>query len=80
MVTANGASFAYTYSRSTSAANTGTSFIVEWSNTLAPGTWNSTGVTQAVLSDDGTTQQVQAVIPITTESAKFVHLSVTAPP
>jgi len=37
-------------------------------------------VVQTVLSDDGTTQQVKAVIPITTESAKFVHLSVTAPP
>ena len=79
-VTANGASFAYTYSRSTAAANTGTSFVVEWSNTLAAGSWSSSGVVQTVLSDDGTTQQVQAVIPITTESAKFVHLSVTAPP
>ena len=79
-VTANGASFAYTYSRSTAAANSGTSFIVEWSNTLAAGSWSSSGVVQTVLSDDGTTQQVKAVIPITTESAKFVHLSVTAPP
>ena len=78
-VTANGTSFAYTYSRSTAVANAGTSFIVEWSNTLAAGSWSSSGVVQTVLSDDGTTQQVQAVIPITTESAKFVHLSVTAP-
>lgn len=79
-VTANGTSFAYTYSRSTAAANAGTSFSVEWTNTLAAGSWSSSGVVQTVLSDDGTTQQVQAVIPITTESAKFVHLSVTAPP
>ena len=73
-------SFVYTYSRSTSAANAGTTFTVEWSNTLASGSWSSTGVVQTVLSDDGTTQQVQATIPVTTETAKFVHLSVTAPP
>ena len=79
-VTANGTTFAYNYSRSTAAASAGGSFIVEWSNTLAPGSWSSSGVVQTVLSDDGTTQQVQAVIPTTTESAKFVHLSVTAPP
>jgi len=79
-VTANGTVFSYTYSRSTAAANAGASFIVEWSNTLVAGSWSSSGVVQAVLSDDGTTQQVQAVIPITTETAKFVHLSVTAPP
>jgi len=79
-VMANGTTFTYNYSRGTAAASAGGSFIVEWSNTLAAGSWSSSGVVQTVLSDDGTTQQVQAVIPITTESAKFVHLSVTAPP
>ncbi|WP_395740254.1 cadherin-like beta sandwich domain-containing protein [Prosthecobacter sp.] len=76
----NGANFEYTYSRSTSAVTAGTTFTVEWSDTLAAGSWSSSGVVQTVLSDDGTTQQVKAVIPINAANAKFVHLSVTAPP
>jgi alpha-tubulin suppressor-like RCC1 family protein len=75
----NGANFEYSYSRSTAAANSGAAFTVEWSDTLAAGSWSSTGVTQTVLSDDGTTQQVKAVIPINASLAKFARLSVTAP-
>ena len=75
----NGANFEYTYSRSTAALNAGTTYAVQWSGTL-PATWSSTGVTQTVLSDDGTTQQVKAVIPMNGASSMFVHLSVTAPP
>ena len=75
----NGANFEYTYSRSTSAAGAGTTYGVQWSSAL-PGTWSSSGVTQTVLSDDGTTQQVKAVIPVNAANAMFVRLSVTAPP
>ena len=75
----NGANFEYTYSRSTAALNAGTTYAVQWSGTL-PATWSSTGVTQTVLSDDGTTQQVKAVIPMNGASSMFLHLSVTAPP
>ncbi|MFZ2277983.1 MAG: cadherin-like beta sandwich domain-containing protein [Prosthecobacter sp.] len=75
----NGANFEFNYSRSTAAANSGAAFIVEWSDTLAAGSWSSTGVTQTVLSDDGTMQQVKAVIPINGTTAKFSRLSVTAP-
>ena len=76
----NGANFEYTYSRSTAAATAGTAFTVEWSDSLTAGSWSSNGVTQTVLSDDGTTQQVKAVIPISGANSRFVHLSVTAPP
>jgi alpha-tubulin suppressor-like RCC1 family protein len=80
LVTArNGANFEVSYSRSTAAANSGAAFIVEWSDTLAAGSWSSTGVTQTVLSDNGTTQQVKAVIPVNGTTAKFSRLSVTAP-
>jgi alpha-tubulin suppressor-like RCC1 family protein len=79
-VTTNGANFEYAYSRSTAAVAAGTGFMVEWSDTLAAGSWSSSGVAQTVLSDDGTTQQVKAVIPINAANAKFVHLSVSAPP
>ncbi|WP_395753441.1 cadherin-like beta sandwich domain-containing protein [Prosthecobacter sp.] len=79
--TANGANLEYTYTRSTAAVNVGTDFKVEWSSTLAhPATWSSSAVTQTVLSDDGTTQQVKAVIPMNAATTMFVRLSVTAPP
>lgn len=75
----NGANFEYTYSRSTAAANAGAAFTVEWSDSLTTGSWNSAGVVQTLLSDDGTTQQVKAVIPIGTSLLKFARLSVSAP-
>ena len=76
----NGTNYEYTYMRSTAALNAGTGYAVQWSSTLAGATWSSTGVTQTVLSDDGTNQQVKAVIPMNGASTMFVHLSVTAPP
>lgn len=77
----NGANLEYTYTRSTSAVNAGTAYTVEWNPSLSAGSWSSAGVTQTVLSDDGTTQQVKAVIPVNGDaSSMFVHLSVTAPP
>lgn len=76
----NGGNYEYTYTRSTAAVNAGTGFIVQWSSTLAAASWSSSGVVQTVLSDDGTTQQVKAVIPMNAASMMFVHLSVTAPP
>ncbi|MBB5031207.1 RCC1 domain-containing protein [Prosthecobacter vanneervenii] len=76
----NGANFEYTYTRSTSAVNAGTAYTVEWSPSLSAGSWSSAGVAQTVLSDDGTTQQVKAVIPMSAANSMFVHLSVTAPP
>ncbi|MFZ2276735.1 MAG: choice-of-anchor D domain-containing protein, partial [Prosthecobacter sp.] len=75
----SGANFEYTYSRSTAAVNAGTTFAVEWSGTLTA-TWSRSGVTQTVLSDDGTTQQVKAVIPVNAATTMFMRLSVTAPP
>lgn len=75
----NGANFEYTYTRSTASVSAGTSYTVEWSGAL-PGTWSSSGVTQAVLSDDGTAQQVKATIPTNATQTMFVRLSVTAPP
>ncbi|MFZ2278024.1 MAG: cadherin-like beta sandwich domain-containing protein, partial [Prosthecobacter sp.] len=76
----NGGNYEYTYTRSTAAANAGTTFTVEWNATLSAASWSSSGVTQTVLSDDGTTQQVKAVLPMNGASTMFVHLSVTAPP
>jgi hypothetical protein len=35
---------------------------VEWSDTLALGSWSSAGVTQQVIADNGTNLTVQAVL------------------
>jgi alpha-tubulin suppressor-like RCC1 family protein len=75
----NGANYEYTYSRSSAAVNAGTSYQVQWSGTL-PATWSSSGVTQVILTDDTTTQQVKAYVPMNGAATLFVHLSVTAPP
>ncbi len=76
----NGANFEYTYTRSTAAANTGTVFTVQWATSLAGASWSSNGVTETVLSDDGTTQQVKAVIPKGAAAAMYVRLAVGGPP
>jgi hypothetical protein len=75
----NGANVEFTYSRSVSALNSGAVFAVEWSDTLA-NDWQPTGVSEALLSDDGTVQQVKATLPAGSSGHRFVHLKVTAPP
>ena len=70
----NGSNLEYNYTRSTTAVNGGTQFLVEWSDDLS--TWSSTGVTQTVLSDNGTVQQVKASMPAGSGSHRFVHLRV----
>ncbi|MBL9144379.1 MAG: hypothetical protein JNM99_11940 [Verrucomicrobiaceae bacterium] len=69
----------FNYVRSVPALNAGTLFTVEWSDNLAANGWSSSGVTQQVLSDNGTVQQVKATVPAGTAGRRFVHLKVTAP-
>ena len=75
-----GATFQISYSRSTAAVRAGTSYAVEWNASLSAASWSNSGVTQWVLSDNGTTQMVIAMIPVNAAARMFVHLSVTAPP
>ena len=42
--------------------------------------WSNTGVTESILSDNGTTQQVAAMVPLSAETRKFIKLSVALPP
>ena len=70
----NGSNLEYNYTRSTTAVNGGTQFLVEWSDDLS--TWSSTGVTQTVISDNGTVQQVKASMPAGSGGHRFVHLRV----
>ncbi len=69
----------YTYTRSLDALNSGTTFIVEWNDTLDPAQWSSAGVTETVLSDNGLIQQVKATMPAGATGRRFVHLKVLPP-
>lgn len=73
----NGGNLEFTYQRADAALLDGISFIVEWSDTLGPNSWNASGVTEVVLSDDGTLQQVKAVVPDGGSGSRFVRLRVT---
>jgi|GEM_PF-7085378 succinate dehydrogenase/fumarate reductase flavoprotein subunit len=42
--------------------------------------WHTTGVTEAILSDNGTVQQVKATVPAGAAGHRFVHLRGTSPP
>lgn len=71
-----GASLEFTYQRSVVALGECT-FAVQWNDTLAVAGWSSAGVTEQVLSEDGVTQVVKALVPAGTGSRRFVRLSVT---
>ncbi|WP_395737035.1 hypothetical protein [Prosthecobacter sp.] len=75
----NGTNLEFTYKRDLSAFSSGTTFTVEWSDTLGAA-WQSTGVSETVLSLDELVQQVKATLPAGTSGHRFVHLKVTAPP
>lgn len=77
-MTKNDSILEFTYPRSTSALAECT-FTVEWSDTLLAGSWNSTGVTESILSATSTLQQVKATIPGGAGSSRFVRLRVTTP-
>lgn len=76
----NGGVLEFSYPRSVSAFNQGLNFIVEWSDTLNTNDWHTTSVTQQVLSDNGTVQQVKATVPDGGSGHRFVRLKVTSPP
>ncbi|MDH4444994.1 MAG: PA14 domain-containing protein [Akkermansiaceae bacterium] len=71
-----GSTLAFTYARPSLAPDL--TYAVEWSRTLAAGTWSSAGVTQQITSDNGTIRTVRAAVPAGTE-ALFLRLKVTAP-
>lgn len=72
-------SLEYTYTRSLDALNSGTTFAVEWNDTLDPTQWSSAGVTETILSDNGLIQQVKATLPASATGRRFVHLKVLPP-
>jgi hypothetical protein len=51
-VTLNGGALEFRYTRGTAAIGDGIQFIVEWSDTLLPGSWTSAGVVDSPAPDD----------------------------
>lgn len=66
-----------TYTRPSIA--TDLTYFVEWSDTLAAGTWSTSGVAQQVLTDDGTTRTIRAYMDAGIVGKRFMRVRVTAP-
>lgn len=71
-----GAVLTYTYTRPRVISDV--SYDVEWSDTLAIGSWSSAGVTQQVIADNGTNLTIQTAAPAGAAGQHFVRLKVTA--
>jgi hypothetical protein len=65
----------FTYTKMDSA--TDITYYPEWSSDLA--NWSNSGLTEVILSDNGTSQQVRDSIPISNGQSIFFHLRVTDP-
>jgi hypothetical protein len=75
-VALEGNTLAFTYTRPSLAPDL--TYAVEWSQTLAAGSWITAGVTQQITSDNGTIRTVRAIVPAGT-AALFLRLKVTVP-
>jgi FAD dependent oxidoreductase/Calx-beta domain len=53
-----------------------TNFITEWAND-AGGPWMTAGITETILSDDSTAQQVRSSVPATGAEQKFLRLRIS---
>ena len=74
----SGTNLQLNYVRSDAALADGIGFGVEWSDTLAPGSWSSTGVTEQILGDNGVVQSVQATL-AAGAGRRFVRIRISAP-
>ena len=72
----NSGNMEFTYTRSKTAITGGTQFQVQWSDTLEAASWSGSGVSEQILSDDGTQQQVKAPLPAGSGGRRFVRLRV----
>ena len=74
----NGANLEYTYTRSTGARENGTTYQVEWSESLAVGSWSTETVNQQITSTQGALETVKASVPKGNGGKRFMRLRVTA--
>ena len=74
----NGTALEFRYQRAKAAVLDGLSFAVEWSDTLGLGSWSTVDVSEAILTDDGTVQEILATLPMGDAERRFVRLRVDA--
>ncbi|MCE9608818.1 MAG: DUF6055 domain-containing protein [Chthoniobacter sp.] len=74
----NGATLEFTYTRSNAALADGATFTAEWRDDLSSGAWSNTGITEQILTDDGTMQTVKASVAAGT-FRRFLHLKILKP-
>ena len=67
------------YTRSKAAINDGIIFNVEWSDDLASPNWNTTGVTEVVVSEDNMVQHVRDSLSAGTGPRRLMRLRVIRP-
>jgi hypothetical protein len=76
-LTLDGSALEFTYQRSDAAVADGITFAVEWRDSLGSTLWSNLDVSETILSDNGTVQQVQDTLPTGPDGQRFVHLRVT---
>ena len=75
----NGNMIEFFYTRAKAAIADGITFNVEWSDDLSSPNWSSVGVTEQIISDDGTLQHVKASVSNGNGTRRFLHLKVISP-
>ncbi len=68
------------YSRNLDAMAAGVTTAVEWSDTMAPGSWSSQGLTETVLDTTDNVQKVRVGLPQPAPLRRFARLRVTVAP
>ena len=79
VLTRNGSVLEFVYSRAKAAVIDGMAFTVEWSDTLAGGSWSTTGVVETVPGEDTATQQILVTLPAGNNGKRYVRLRVARP-
>jgi hypothetical protein len=75
----SGANLEYSYTRSMAAKDNGTTYQIEWSDTLAAGSWSTQAVTDQITSTQGALETVKASVPKGNGGKRFLRLRVSAP-
>jgi uncharacterized delta-60 repeat protein len=80
VLTRNGTTLEFSYTRAKSAINDGFTFAVESTTDLvSPSSWNTTGVTEEKGGETSTTEQWKASVSIASDAQRFLRLKVTPP-
>ena len=78
-VTRNGGQLEFIYTRSKAAILDGVVFTVEWSDSLAPGSWSSAGISVSQVNETATLETIKATLPAASANRRFFHLLISVP-